>query len=226
LYKSESRWIKDAAVDQSMGNLARNLPASMLSLREGEGAKTRPIVFIGHSMGGLVVAKAITLAAYRADEYPNFLSCIAGCLFFGTPFKGSHATGKAVVLADLLEKVNYASLSRVLTFLEPGNEALDELRSDFVRISNKLEPSIGTVCFHELKKTEYTKGFLKWVGVGKLTAEIVVSEASATLDGSDPIGLTCNHRELNRFDDAKDGRWDLVRTKLKASILGALYYSC
>jgi hypothetical protein len=53
----------------------------------------------------------------------------------------------------------------------------------------------------------------------QLTAEIVVSEASATLDGYDPIGLTCNHRELNRFDDAKDGRWDLVRTKLKASTL-------
>jgi hypothetical protein len=166
LYKSESRWIKDAAVDQSIGNLARNLLASISSFREG--ATTRPIVFIGHSMGGLVVAKAITLASNRGDEYPNLLSCVAGCLFFGTPFKGSRATGKAVILADLFEKVNYASLSRVLTFLEPGNEALDELRSDFVRISNKLEPPISTVCFHELKKTEYTKGFLKWVGVGKV----------------------------------------------------------
>jgi hypothetical protein len=48
-----------------------------------------------------------------------------------------------------------------------------------------------------------------------LTAEIVVTEASASLDDSDPIGLACNHRELNRFDDVKDGRWDLVRTKLK-----------
>jgi hypothetical protein len=52
-----------------------------------------------------------------------------------------------------------------------------------------------------------------------LTSEIVVTEASATLDDADPIGMTCNHRELNRFDDVKDGRWDLVRTKLKLMIV-------
>jgi hypothetical protein len=52
-----------------------------------------------------------------------------------------------------------------------------------------------------------------------LTAEIVVTEASATLDDADHIGLSCNHRELNRFDDVKDGRWELVRTKLKLMIV-------
>jgi hypothetical protein len=52
-----------------------------------------------------------------------------------------------------------------------------------------------------------------------LTAEIVVTEASATLDDADSIGLACNHRQLNRFDDVKDGRWELVRTKLKHMVV-------
>jgi hypothetical protein len=166
LYKSESRWIKDAAVNQSMSNLARNLLTSIWSKREG--ATTRPIVFVGHSMGGLVIAKAITLVASRGEEYPNLLSCIAGCLFFGTPFQGSSATGKAVMLAELLEHVNQASLSRVLSFLVPGNEALDEMRKDYARVCNRLDPPIGNVCFYEERKTDYTKGFLKWAGVGKV----------------------------------------------------------
>jgi hypothetical protein len=166
LYKAESRWIKDAAVNQSMSNLARNLLISIMAKREGITA--RPIIFVGHSMGGLVVAKAITLATFQPADYPNLLSCITGCLFFGTPFKGSDATGKAIILADLLQPINQAAVSRVLTFLVPGNEALDELRRDFARICNKLEPRIGNVCFYEQNKTDYVKGFLKAAGLGKV----------------------------------------------------------
>jgi triacylglycerol esterase/lipase EstA (alpha/beta hydrolase family) len=166
LYKSESRWIKDAAVNQSMSNLARNLLTSILSKREGVTA--RPIIFIGHSMGGLVIAKAITLAAFRGEEYPNLLSCITGCIFFGTPFQGSAATGKAIMLAELLESVNQAAVSRVLSFLVPGNEALDELRKDYSRICNRLEPPIGNVCFYEERKTDYAKGFWKAAGIAKV----------------------------------------------------------
>ncbi|KAF3008558.1 hypothetical protein E8E13_006996 [Curvularia kusanoi] len=218
LYKSESRWIKEAAVNQSMKNLASNLLTAVLSKREGV-QSDRPIIFVGHSMGGLVVAKAITLAAFRSEDYPNILPCITGCLFFGTPFQGSSATGKAIMLAKHLEPLNQAAVSRVLYFLEPGNEALDDLRNDFTRICNELDPRIGNVCFYEQRPTDYAKGFLKSAGLGKLTAEIVVTETSARLEGADPVGFACNHRELNRFDDLKDGRWDLVQTKLQHMVV-------
>ena len=52
-----------------------------------------------------------------------------------------------------------------------------------------------------------------------MTAEIVVTETSARLEGADAIGFACNHRELNRFDDLKDGRWDLVQTKLQHMVV-------
>jgi hypothetical protein len=160
LYKAESRWIKEAAVNQSMKNLASNLLTAIQS--------DRPIIFVGHSMGGLIVAKAITLAAFRSEDYPNVLPCITGCLFFGTPFQGSAATGKAIMLAELLEPVNQAAVSRVLNFLVPGNEALDELRNDFARICNEMEPRIGNVCFFELNKTNYAKGIWKAAGLNKV----------------------------------------------------------
>jgi hypothetical protein len=162
LYHYESRWLKGHAIDQSMGNAAKNLLDSIWSFRQG--ATTRPIVFIGHSMGGLVVAKAITIASIRGDDYTNLVSCIAGSLFFGTPFQGSHATGKAIMLASVFAKVDQAVRSRVLTFLEPGNEALDELRNEFVRITDKLEPKMGISCFYEQRPTDYSKEKLGWLG--------------------------------------------------------------
>ena len=165
LYKAESRWIKEAAVNQSIKNLASNLLTAILSKREGIHSD-RPIIFVGHSMGGLIVAKAITLAAFRSEDYPNVLPCITGCLFFGTPFQGSAATGKAIMLARLLKSVNQAAVSRVLNFLVPGNDALDELRNDFARICNEMEPRIGNVCFYELSKTNYAEGnwMVDWIG--------------------------------------------------------------
>ena len=182
LYKAESRWIKEAAVNQSMKNLASNLLTAILSKREGI-QSDRPIIFVGHSMGGLIVAKAITLAAFRSEDYPNVLPCITGCLFFGTPFQGSAATGKAIMLAELLEPVNQAAVSRVLNFLVPGNEALDELRNDFARICNEMEPRIGNVCFFELNKTNYAKGVWKAAGLNKVRS----SHQERTFGG---LGLT------------------------------------
>jgi hypothetical protein len=169
LYKAESRWIKEAAINQSMKNLASNLLTAILSKREGI-QSDRPIIFVGHSMGGLIVAKAITLAAFRSEDFPNILPCITGCLFFGTPFQGSAATGKAIMLAELLEPVNQAAVSRVLNFLVPGNEALDELRNDFARICNDMEPRIGNVCFYEQNKTNYAKGVWKAAGLNKVSS--------------------------------------------------------
>jgi hypothetical protein len=174
LYHYESRWFKSHAIDQSMGNASKNLLDSISSFRQG--ATTRPVVLIGHSMGGLIVAKAITMASIRGDEYPHLVSCIAGSLFFGTPFQGSHATGKAIMLASVFSKVDQAVKSRVLTFLEPGNEALDELRDEFVRITNKLEPRMGISCFFEQTKTDYSKEKLGWLG--KVCVYLDISSAT------------------------------------------------
>ena len=58
-----------------------------------------------------------------------------------------------------------------------------------------------------------------WSDSIQLTAEIVVTETSASLEGADSIGFACNHRKLNRFDDLKDGRWDLVQTKLQHMVV-------
>lgn len=46
----------------------------------------------------------------------------------------------------------------------------------------------------------------------------MVPQESATLDGVDSVGMNCDHRELNRFDTPKDGRYEVVRSRLKRMV--------
>ncbi|KAK4034966.1 ankyrin repeat-containing domain protein [Parachaetomium inaequale] len=220
LYHYDSRWLGAQAKEQTIYNVAILLLESIVEKRKGEDEVARPLVFLAHSMGGLVVAKALALAAQQRDkiEYMRIIECFAGCIFFGTPFSGSSSQAKAYLLATFLEKVNRAVPNQLLQLLDRDRDSLEELRRDFVNLSLR-EPRAKLVCFYELEATNYLQEKVSgWVPKNHFKLgprEIVVTKESATLNGAADRGMPCNHRQLNRFDSAKDGRYEIVRYHLK-----------
>lgn len=71
-------------------------------------------MFIGHSMGGLVIAKAITNADSYRKKFPIMFEAIASAIFFGTPFKGAAAASAASMYATIAEKLDKATSSELL----------------------------------------------------------------------------------------------------------------
>lgn len=213
LYHYDSRWLGSDAKEQTLYNVASLFLVSLAEKRTNEklGETTRPLVFLAHSMGGLVVAKALTLAATKPEElaYTRILECFAGSIFFGTPFGGSPATFQGMLLANLLEKFSgKAYQSQMLQTLDPNRDSLSELRDDFSRLTFK-EPKPNIYCLFELEPTSYLQEKVKRApkfGPG----DIVVSQQSATLHGTKTYGLGRNHRRLNRFDDPKDAEYKYV----------------
>ena len=220
LYHYDSRWLGTQSKEQTIYNVAILLLESIIEKRKSPEEAARPIVFLAHSMGGLVVAKALVLAAQQRDqvEHMRVIECFAGCIFFGTPFGGSSAQAKAYLLATFLEKVGRAVPSQLLQLLDPDRDSLEELRRDFVNVAFK-EPKAKLVCFYELEATNYIQEKISaWVPKNYFKAgsrEIVVTKKSAVLDGSADRGMPCNHRQLNRFDSAKDGRYENVRHQVR-----------
>ncbi|KAK1828991.1 ankyrin repeat-containing domain protein [Podospora conica] len=220
LYHYDSRWLGTQSKEQTIYNVAILLLESIIEKRKSPEEAARPIVFLAHSMGGLVVAKALVLAAQQRDqvEHMRVIECFAGCIFFGTPFGGSSAQAKAYLLATFLEKVGRAVPSQLLQLLDPDRDSLEELRRDFVNVAFK-EPKAKLVCFYELEPTNYIQEKISaWVPKNYFKAgsrEIVVTKKSAVLDGSVDRGMPCNHRQLNRFDSAKDGRYENVRHQIR-----------
>lgn len=226
LYQNESAWIGALKVKQYIHNLSTTLLHGLRSVRDKY--SRRPIVFIGHSMGGLVIAKAVVIADSRRDLFPSMFEAVTGCIFFGTPFDGAPSAALASLWAVVGEKIDQTIPSKLLDLMKPGNESLRELKNDFVRLVGKLSQKIELFCFWEQHETDYTKlidlpSWVKTVIKPLIPKNIkqVVSSESATLDGVDPMGLACIHRDLVKFDSFQDERYQLVRSPLKRIINGA-----
>ncbi|KAL7940787.1 hypothetical protein V8C42DRAFT_336550 [Trichoderma barbatum] len=226
LYMYDSAWIGQLKVKQFMGNIAMGLLVGLRSKREN--CQRRPIVFIGHSMGGLVVAKAITLVDSRRDLFPIMFEATTACIFFGTPFSGAPVAAVAAMYAYFAEKVDVAFSSKLLDLMKPGDEELRQLRHDFMRLVGKINPKIELFCFWEEHPTDFSQmaGLPSLFGLAKnfipkQYAEFV-NRDSATLPGVEELGLACNHRDLVKFDGPKDDRWtQMVRDPVKKIIHGA-----
>ncbi|RYC59947.1 hypothetical protein CHU98_g6255 [Xylaria longipes] len=226
LYKYQSAWTGTLKVKQFMANIAMAMLTSLQSVREK--CQRRPVVFIGHSMGGLVIAKAIIIADQRRDKFPIMFEAIAVAAFFGTPFGGAPVASAAAMYANVAEKIGLATSSKLLDLMKEGDEGLRELKHEFMRLVGKLSPKIELFCFYEEKPTDFSKmaglpalfGLTK-AAIPKQYAEFV-SRDSATLPGVDELGLACNHRDMVKFDGHKDARWSqFVRDPLRKIIHGA-----
>ncbi|KAL6916491.1 hypothetical protein ACHAP8_007090 [Fusarium lateritium] len=234
LYHSESSWTGPIKVKQFLSNLAQTLLESLHAKRENA-ASLRPITFIGHSMGGLVIAKAVCLAFSKSDLYPGMFENIAGCVFFGTPFHGAQAASWACMLENAKETVSHAAdkggastTSALLELMRPSDESLKELRKEFIRLAVK-EPKIDLCGFWEQHPTTIRDlsgmpEFLRALNIPlpKSIGNFVTPE-SAVLDGvmEPAVGLSANHRDLVKFKSSKDERYLLVRGPLRRSINGS-----
>ncbi|KAK6495994.1 hypothetical protein TWF481_002023 [Arthrobotrys musiformis] len=219
LYMYQSAWTGPLKVRQFMSNLSMTLLYGLKEKRKD--APRRPIVFIGHSMGGIVIAKAISIAESRRDLFGKMFEAVTGCIFFGTPFEGASLAAAASMFAQVSEFLNLdqATSSKLLDLMKTGDEGLREIRNEFVRLSTKMSPKIELFCFYEERPTDWSKqiGLPFRVPLPKKVEEFVTRE-SATLTGVDNMGLARTHRELVKFDSFKDTVYQLVRGPLKTII--------
>jgi ankyrin repeat protein len=226
LYMYQSAWVGPLKVKQFIGNLALTLLEGLQEKRAS--GSSRPIVFVGHSMGGLVIAKAVCLAVSFQDRFPNMFEDITGCAVFGTPFHGAEAASVAAMLSHVGQLFNYTVPSKLLNLMKPDDEGLAELRDEFVRTVTKLSPNVLLIGFYEEQPTDISDlsgvpDFIKalQIPLPKKLAEFVTKE-SAILGGlMTPMGLACNHRDLVKFESSKDERLSLVRGPIKRILRAA-----
>ncbi|KAH6893004.1 hypothetical protein B0T10DRAFT_481246 [Thelonectria olida] len=123
----------------TLSALADALLEELTELRTREDAAERPVVFVGHSVGGLVVKMALVKAS-RNPRFEDILKQCYGVAFFGTPHQGSSyfaMPSLACSIQNLLQLSVPLPIS-ITDELRVGNRLLLHLDDDFKAIANDL----------------------------------------------------------------------------------------
>ncbi|KAH6667983.1 hypothetical protein B0J14DRAFT_519380 [Halenospora varia] len=188
-----------------IGNHSMNLLTSVATFREDDDTNNRPIIFICHSLGGLICEDALSAAGRRPERHLRaIIDCTCGIIFLGTPHHGSSLAkwaGMLAVMIGILKQTN----PQILAVLERESEVLARVQDEFhtmVRSRNqeRLQP-IEITCFFEE---------LPLPGVG-----VVVPKESAILPGYIPIGIHSNHMDMTKFEHENEPGFTAISGELR-----------
>jgi hypothetical protein len=207
----ESQWLGKEAVHQRLPLVADRLLCGLGELRHG--CPDRPVIFIGHCFGGIVIQKAVIAAKLHAKDYPSISRAVSGIVFLGTPNRGSGSQSKAAVIAAIAAMTGFGERSSLLSMLERDSEPLRDLFSDFVRLA--VNDAISLTCFFELHKSRVADivipRSMRWLSQ---LSELVVDEESGCIDGYPRYGLATDHFNLQRFSGSDDGNYQAVKAEV------------
>ncbi|KAI3047712.1 hypothetical protein CBS147353_11732 [Aspergillus niger] len=178
---------------------ATDLLNDLTTDRVNHNATSRPIIFVAHSLGGLICKKAILSSRNNPEVHlQNIFKYTKGVIFMGTPHKGSWMAKWAKIPAEPLGLVK--SMNKyLLDILQTDNQFLQSIQTDFLSMIRELQGNsrrLEITCFYEE---------LSMPGIGK-----VVSRDSATFEGYNPMSIHADHCNM-----AKRGRDSLDETVSK-----------
>ncbi|CAM1509288.1 Fc.00g030270.m01.CDS01 [Cosmosporella sp. VM-42] len=196
-YNSKVQYSKSTA---DILDFADQLLECLLAKRKSEMEQSRPIVFVCHSLGGIVFKQAFNVASGQS-RYEGLSKMIIGVLFFGTPHKGSVIASFATSLGNLLRASSLGAHTNVqlLKDLDRHSSRLEQVSDTFLQLGGSLK----IVTFYEVDKMD-------------MMSSLVVEKSSAIMNMRNEvsIALNRNHRNLCKFSSRSDKMLELVMMRL------------
>lgn len=134
-------------LEEPVTPIARNLISYLRSDRANAQCEQRPIIFVCHGMGGIVVKKALMLSKGRTNYQIHYdhsiFTCTAAILFFGTPHA---AIDPAVWLKSRRISIfSKYKLTRHTSALQTINEDFRDIEGLFCQLFfwAEIEPHVG-----------------------------------------------------------------------------------
>ncbi|KAL7901866.1 ankyrin repeat protein [Trichoderma sp. SZMC 28014] len=209
IYGYETRLIQSRSF-QNLTDLGKALQIDMKGIREF--SQSRPIVFIGHSLGGLVIKETIVKLKEDSDEEDSLiLNSTSGFLFFGVPHQG-------MAIESLIPLVKDYPNRSLLESLNKNSALLQRLEREF---SNAIGIKRPQISFYETEKSptavEMEDG--KWKLSGD--PEVLVDVSSATCGSNHQHPINRNHSEMVKYNNEYDELYMRVRVALRPLISGS-----
>jgi pimeloyl-ACP methyl ester carboxylesterase len=161
---------------------------------------THPILFVAHSLGGLVCEQAL-LRSDASRETHSIIKHTGGIVFMGTPHYGSSLASWGSFLTRLTS-IFRATNTEIIAALQRGAPDLRRIGEEFQRILLRPDINMQIMCFYEE---------LRMPVVGK-----IVESESAILRGYKNCSINADHRDMTKFGGATDNSFQLVQATLNS----------
>ncbi|KAK4071258.1 uncharacterized protein Triagg1_6289 [Trichoderma aggressivum f. europaeum] len=189
-FSYNSDWLIDAPIESAQEIGVRLVSA--LSQHRSSHPRV-PIIFIGHSFGGIVIKEALS---YPTEDSCEIYQDTSGIIFLGTPHNGSPVSGLAAILA--LSTRLLGSDTSLLLSLRSNETHLGDLSKRFARCledkdAKGKKTKIISIC--EMKPTY----ILQCLSIG-----LIVPWHSAATTAGKTIEVLKDHSGLNKCRDSTD----------------------
>lgn len=186
-----SAWIRDT---MPMKDRALNI-LNNLSLTETLG--TRPIVFIVHSMGGLIL-KYMLNKSKMTNMYGHILKHTKGIVFLAVPHDGA---GGANILSAFNE-IFLLRINDIVKQLKKNSSELDDLAESFNILAQ--QENIKCISFFETKELRYNKKLFGFIPLPKGIKIVSKVSARGRFPQPEPIGVDEDHISICKLKDKND----------------------
>nr|CDP29941.1 Putative protein of unknown function [Podospora anserina S mat+] len=189
---------------------AQSLITSLTHHRKADGTERNPIIWVAHSLGGILVKRALLYSndvrAHHQEDFRSVFVSTYGIIFLGTPHNGSDIAIWGRVLQAMSEvaipRKLFETQSVLLKALKKDNEGLQEINSHFLDVYQRFRIQM----VHE-GHTSDVKG----------SKILVVDAASAgpQLPGVTYYGIEKDHSGMCKFEGENAPGWRNVSTTLR-----------
>ncbi|KAN0079157.1 Alpha/Beta hydrolase fold [Elaphomyces granulatus] len=178
---------------------AKDLLACLVDKREEEDEKTRPIIFVGHSLGGIVIKQALFQAKIE-PQYQTISEVTVGIIFLGTPHRGSEKASYGEVLANVARTVMHKPAPDLINALRANSDALMRLTTDF----RFQLPNYQVCSFYEMKPMP-------------IFSSLIVEKHSSLLEipGEDQVPVDASHEEICKFAHPDDAVYEKLFKRVR-----------
>jgi hypothetical protein len=177
---ASSRWLGHAMPIQDRA-------INLLAYLENHGIGQRPLCFVTHSMGGLVVKEMLLHASEGRAGYAEFAAATRGVVFLATPHIGSDIVAKAIVKALAIAYRTTVAVDA----LERNGAHLRQLNDRYRDWVTQPDMRVEHRVFFETQPTR---------GVHVVDA----GSANPGLPGHRPIPVDANHIDICKPNDRSD----------------------
>lgn len=195
---------------------AQTLVTSLTHFRKDEETSRNPIIWVCHSLGGILVKRALLysndLKASQHEDYRSIYISTYGIIFLGTPHSGSNMAAWGTILQGMsdavIPKSFFQSESVLLKTLKRDNETLQNINNHFLDVYQRFKILMA----HENHKTDL-----------KGTSMLIVDASSAgpQLPGVTYYAIEATHSGMCKFESRNAPGYRTVVTAIREWVVDA-----